>query len=149
MSDPVVNFILFHSDQRVTMPQVAEALGSLPGVEVAIIGPSKIVVREDGWPFTVYYATVPHVLAESHEMAQSHAAGRPDEEFIATCDRRFEVSWIPDPQMKHFNTWLFVTHKVEALVNGVTLDAAGTLDEPKLHRIRWADHQSCNPLGPR
>jgi hypothetical protein len=72
------------------------------------------------------------VVAESREIADHFATGRADWTFIATCDRRFEVSWVPDQHLEHVNLPLFVTHRVAALVDGITLDAAGQLDDPKV-----------------
>lgn len=135
MPGPITNFVLFHSDRGATIERVANTLESMPGVEVEITSRFKVVVQGD-WTFTVYYAEAPHVLAESREIAEEYAVGRPDEDFIATCDRRFEVGWVPDPNMKYFNDWLLITHKVAALVDGVTLDAGGTLDDPKPHVSR-------------
>jgi len=126
MPEPITNLVLFHSDHSITIQQVAEALQSLPRVEVTVVDPTRIIVHQDQWSFTVTYTDRPYVRTELQEMAERFASGRPDKDFIATCDRRFAISWVPDPNMAYFNTWLFVTHKVESLVDGITLDSTWT-----------------------
>lgn len=67
-----------------------------------------------GWTCSVHLSSEPYVLVESQEMAELFAAARPDQEEIATCNRRFEVVVGTDPNMDYFNDYLFVLQALES-----------------------------------
>ncbi len=94
-------------------------------------GPSEI--RHSGadvtlrWPdyeLTIGRSCVPHVLKESQELAESCGAQHPDRERIALCECRFEVSGADDPDMEHFNDYLFVGEALERLGRVYRLEQA-------------------------
>jgi|SRR5947207_8870631 len=116
-----VMFILYHHDDAVPVSDMVATLAQLTGVRVEQMSGSHVIVREDNWPIDVYLSEAPHVFDESRELAQRFAT-RPESARIATCDRRIEVSYEPDPQMRYFNTWLLVTEKLSQLVHGIVYD---------------------------
>ncbi len=114
--------ILFHNTRDVATETVAQTLAQIPDVRIEIVEPSRIIVWKDSWPIRVWCAKEPHVLQESGEIAELFATERQDRGIIASSDRRFEVSYEPDPDMNYFNTWLFVIEKLFPLVQGKVFD---------------------------
>jgi len=77
-------------------------------------GPT-VKLRWQDYTMTVYRSSLPHVLEESAEIANEFAAGRPDRARIARCQLRFEISAEDDPNMGHFNDYLFVGEALQRL----------------------------------
>ncbi len=89
-----------------------------------------IILAWSDWSLRVTLADAPHVLLESQEMADLFAAGRSDRELIARCQRRIEVAADSDPQMDHFNDYIFVLDVLERIPHVILFDpSAGTFYE--------------------
>jgi len=118
-----IMLILYHSNDDVSVGDLAVALAQIPGIRVEQTGPARLTVWEDEWPIRVYVATEGYVEVESQEIAAfAHVALRPDRAALATCDCRIEVMYEPDPDMTAFNTWLLITERLYPLVHGVVYD---------------------------
>lgn len=82
--------------------------------EILESGPT-VSLRWHDYTMTVYRSALPHVLEESAELASEFAAHRPDRDRIARCKLRFEISAEEDPNMDHFNDYLFVGEALQRL----------------------------------
>lgn len=109
-----------------TLPQVGEALrqkfSSAPHVEVLLQGEGSLVVRWKGWAFRIAYEADPQVLEDSKEIAEHYGANRPDESLIAACRRRISVTGDADPNMDHFNDYLFIEEVLMKLPGVILFD---------------------------
>ena len=91
------------------------------------------VKADDRWQLKVQLNLEPHVIEESIELAQSLAAGRCATAAPELLERaknaklesfpaRFEISSSRDPNMDHFNDYLFVLEALGALEGSVAFD---------------------------
>jgi hypothetical protein len=91
------------------------------------------VKSSDGWALRLSYHAEPSVLEESAEIAQDLRDGkltgaapelleRAMQAKLETFPARFELSCKPDPNMDHFNDYLFVLEALQALEGSVAFD---------------------------
>jgi hypothetical protein len=113
---------MFHGDANITIDAMAQALRALDWTTLEVVGPTHLIVRDDGWPIDVYLEEDEYVWQEADEIAHEFAAGRPDQQYIAACDRRITIAYDPDPEMMVFNTWLIATETMQELTNGRVFD---------------------------
>lgn len=84
--------------------------------------PPNITVKANSifltWPsyrFEIHKSTMPHVVLESKEIADRFGKCRPDSKQIASCAVRFEIKGEDDPNMAHFNDYLYIGEAAERL----------------------------------
>ncbi|MEL6110926.1 MAG: hypothetical protein AAFU85_33380 [Planctomycetota bacterium] len=77
-----------------------------------------ITLRWDGYVLQVAREQLPHVIEESAEIAAQFGADHPAKDRIAKCICRFCITGDDDPDMMHFNDYLYV---------GEALDRLGTV----------------------
>ena len=102
----------------VTLMQVADLLRNrfLDDPEVVVcFNPDEgcgehLTVGRRRWAFHLTMSGEPHVLAESAQIADAYAVGRPDRASIAGCARRIEVTADADPNSEHIRDWFDVCH---------------------------------------
>jgi hypothetical protein len=125
--------VLFHSSNDVTPERVVQALEA-SSARVNRESNDFFRVTDNIWGVEarVYYSDADYVQQESQEIADEFAADRPDREFIAACDRRFEVIAEHNDDMLYFNNWLITTERLQGIVRGVVFDpVSGTfLNDP-------------------
>lgn len=73
-----------------------------------------LLVQWGDWSFHLGYESEPHVVIESEEIADHYAASHPEQKKIAACKRRLSMSGDDDPNMDHFNDYLFVMEILES-----------------------------------
>lgn len=73
-----------------------------------------LLVGWSDWSFQLDYETEPHVAVESSQIAADFAATHPARSQIAACQRRLSLSGGDDPQMDHFNDYLFIVEILES-----------------------------------
>jgi len=128
MATTSIMLVLYHHEDDVPASTMAAALSQIQNVRVqqgrhtSVRGIDSVIVWKDDWPVRVTLDAADYVVQESQDIARRHAASRPDRDSIATCDRRIEVSYEPEPQMLVFNTWLFVIEVLRPLVHGIVYD---------------------------
>lgn len=76
---------------------------------------NHIQLKFDEWLFHVHLEDEPHVAIESEEIAGMFKNKRPDWEVIASSDKRISTHAMPDPNMDHFNDYVFVMEVLEAI----------------------------------
>jgi len=107
------SLILLDPDVDITPEQLATELRRFYGgkdwapEELTVRGQS-LLLRWPGYLFEVARESVPHVLDESAEIAAKYGAAHPDRARIARCTKRFCTQADDDPDMEHFNDYLFV-----------------------------------------
>ncbi len=74
-----------------------------------------ISLRWPDYQLQVAREQLPHVLEESAEIAERFAGDHPDRERIGSCRCRFATAGDDDPDMLHFNDYLFVGEAAERL----------------------------------
>lgn len=130
MGSRSVYLVLFQSNGAPAPDEILVAVAR-PGVEVvqrpgadSANGKSHLAARDTlfGTMAEVYLSDGDYVLQESWEIAAEFAADRRDREYIAGCDRRFEVLVERDDQMLYFTNWLITTERLQTLVGGVVFD---------------------------
>ena len=114
-------WVLFHSERGITTEQVEQALRALPRVQVELASQSTFVVHDRSWPAVacevfVCYEPNTSVRDESEDIADLFGLERSDKAYIATCDRRFEISYDIDVEMDCSNAWIRATNVLQALV---------------------------------
>ena len=91
------------------------------------------VKSSDGWALRLSYHAETFVLEESAEIAQSLRDGkltaaapelleRSKAVNLETFPARFEISCKPDPNMDHFNDYLYVLEALQSLEGSVAFD---------------------------
>ncbi len=70
-------------------------------------------LRRGDWSFRFYWEASPHVLMESQDIAERAAAQGFDESTVAACARRISTAGDPDPDMLHFNDYVYVLEVLE------------------------------------
>ena len=81
---------------------------------VAVEG-TRLHIRWPDYSFEVAHSQLPHVIEESQEIAEEYAGSHPARERIALCASRFEMTGSDDPDMEHFNDYLYVIEAVQRL----------------------------------
>ena len=114
MSSPIYEAIGFLQDD--TDFDLAEAqnhlMKRLPRMKVKRRG-NTVTVEAPGWSLEVHLADEPFVAEESRDMA-AHFSACPRSAEIALSKRRVEiVSTDADPDMEHFNDFVFVCETLE------------------------------------
>ncbi len=116
-------------DATITLGNVTDALEQRFSL---IQSPPAINVQEkmctldwSNWQFRMYWEDEPHVEEESREIAKRFASGRADTERIASCNRRITTAADDDPNMDHFNHYVFVMEVLEAFEGIYVFDPNG------------------------
>ena len=125
------SLVMVDPADAITVEQLAAELRRFyegkPGAPAEIVRSGQdIELRWPDYVLAVGRSRVPHVLEESKEIAEQAGQQHPAREQIASCTCRFEMSGDDDPDMDHFNDYLFVG---EALC--------------RLGRVYWFDQASC------
>jgi hypothetical protein len=87
---------------------------------------SSILLTWPNYKFQIYRSSLPHVVLESEEIANRFGKGRPDSRQIANCAVRFEVMGEDDPDMVHFNDYLYIGEAAERLGKVYRFDQSST-----------------------
>ena len=110
---------LIPRDVTLTFPEVANALqGKFSRVQPApqiTVDDKSCVLRWNDWSFRLHFENQPHVIEDSREIAERFASNRADQERIAACDRRITTAADPDPDMSHFNHYIYVMETLESI----------------------------------
>lgn len=72
-------------------------------------------LRWPGYLLEVARESLPHVVDESEEIARRYAASHAHRDRIARCAVRFSTSGDDDPNMDHFNDYLYVGEAIGRL----------------------------------
>ena len=72
----------------------------------------RVAVHWGDWSLRAFWEDEPHVLEEFREIADAFAGSRPDRERIAGCRRRITLAADDDPDMDHFNDYLFIMERL-------------------------------------
>ncbi len=117
-----IAFGLLTPDSNFTMTEAAKRLSAkFPSFAVEHKADSIIISSVD-WEIHLSMNAAPTVLDESREMAR-HIGGAEDAKDLAVCARRVEVaSDIPDPEMNHFNDYLFVVEVLQSFNGLIAVD---------------------------
>lgn len=90
----------------------------------------KITLDEDeitlafvNWNLYVGFSNEDNVLEESKEMAEMSAKGKAEQNEIAKCKTRFEMSADPDPNMDFFNDSCYVLEMIESFNDVYVFDS--------------------------
>ena len=67
----------------------------------------------DAWSFRIYWEDEPHVLVESQEIAVKFPSTGIDPAVIASCAQRITTAGDSDPDMLHFNDYVYVLEVLE------------------------------------
>ena len=115
-------FGLLKPDSDFTMVEAAKRLSAkFPSFTVEQ-KTDTIVVSSADWEIHLTLNESPAVLDESREMA-GHIGGKDDAKDIAACARRVELaSDIPDPEMEHFNDYLFAVEVLQSFKGLIAVD---------------------------
>lgn len=114
-------FALITGETDLPLGRVADLMrqefASVPGAIVALAETPpgehpRLEIRWTDWAFRLAYSDMPHVLEESREIDDACADGRPDRDRIAGCRRRLELASDEDPEMDHFNDYLFIQERL-------------------------------------
>ena len=123
-------------NSKFTLEEAAKLLearfASRPDLKV-MLKKNVIVKADDRWQLKVHLNLEPHVIEESAELAQSLEAGTctaaaPEllewakNAKLQSFPVRFEISSSQDPNMDHFNDYLFVLEALQALEGSVAFD---------------------------
>ncbi|TND04098.1 MAG: hypothetical protein FD123_3869 [Bacteroidetes bacterium] len=82
-----------------------------------------ITLNIDGYNLYVGYSDAEHVQAESQEIAESSAEGKPQQSVIASCKARFEMHGDDDEDMDYFNDSLYVQEEIETFKGVFVFDS--------------------------
>src|SRR5258706_4399883 len=77
----------------------------LEGLQMVRSG-TRFKISVDRWEMTLTMYSGPEVLEESGEIARRYAGGRPDQDVIASCERRLEIQGGADPHKNHCNDYI-------------------------------------------
>ncbi len=121
--------VFFSGEADVSIGTVATSLRSVPEKgRVDVVSPEHLIVWDGSWPIHVAYMGAPDLAQEARESEAAPA--------LAAYNKWFEVSYEPDIEMNHFNTWLIVIHSVGELVEGVVFDPeSGEVFDPRSGEI--------------
>jgi hypothetical protein len=112
--------VLLSGDSTLTAESLADRLGKRfaydPNVKMVIEDGKDHLLRVQwaDWSLRLYFEGEPHVLVESEEIAEHYAASHPERKTIAACKRRLSMSGDDDPNMDHFNDYVFVMEVLES-----------------------------------
>jgi hypothetical protein len=93
----------------------------LEGLQV-MRGGTRFRISVDRWEMTLTMYSGAEVLEESGEIARRYAAGRPDRDVIASCERRLEIQGGTDPHKNHCNDYIVVLECLEAFAGVKVFD---------------------------
>ena len=107
------SMILVDPDVIITTEQLADELrrfySGKQGAPTDILHSGQdIRLRWPNYVLEIARSTLPLVVEESAEVAERFAARHPAHDRIASCACRFEMSGDDDPDMEHFNDYLYV-----------------------------------------
>ena len=116
------------------VPQKRVLVQSDTGSRTKLVALERVLLKaDDRWQLKVHLNLEPHVIEESAELAQSLEAGtctaaapelleRAKNAKLETFPARLEISSSRDPNMDHFNDYLFVLEALQALEGSVAFD---------------------------
>jgi hypothetical protein len=115
-------FGLLKPDSDFTMPEAARRLSARFPQFTVELKADTIAVSAADWEIQLVLNESPAVIEESREIA-AHIGGSDDAQDIAACGRRVEVSSdIPDPEMEHFNDYLFIIEVLQSFQGLIAVD---------------------------
>jgi len=122
------SLLLIDEDSDLPLAAFADAIrtslsGSTDGLPRINTSEHEILVNWPSFALTLCKEDEPHVAEESAELAGRYARNHPDRERIARCQRRYSVSADPDPDMDHFNDYVFVCNAAEKLARVYVFDS--------------------------
>jgi hypothetical protein len=113
---------LLTSASDFTLAEAATRLAArFPGFAV-LQENEEIILSSGDWEIRLGLKSGPQVLEESRAIAEG-IAGQEDGTEIASCGRRVEVfSYIPDPELEHFNDYLQVIEVLKSFPGLIAVD---------------------------
>ena len=112
MPSPARSSTLFRNDLRRTIPFQVSIQQGTPEI------------RWEHWAIRGYFADAPHGLCESRAVAHVVAHDPDQAALVATCDARWERIGESDPDMVHFNTFIFILEALNTLPHVVIFETA-------------------------
>jgi hypothetical protein len=114
------SLILVDNASQITTRQLLDELRSFyandPHAPADLFASSAtITLRWPDYVLQVAREELPHVIEESAEIASRFGNAHPNQQRIAACRCRFSTSGDNDPDMMHFNDYLFVGEALERL----------------------------------
>jgi len=110
--------VLLTDQTTLTLDTLAQRLSKRFSYDPAVViehGTSDVVLVQWGaWSVHIGYENEPHVAVESEDIADRFATSHPSRSDIAFCMQRLSVSGDDDPNMDHFNDFLFVMEVLES-----------------------------------
>ena len=115
-------FGLLKPDSDFTMAEAARRLSAKFSSFAVEQKANTVVVSSAEWEIHLTMNESPTVLDESRVMAE-HIGGAEDAKDIAVCARRVELaSDLPDPEMDHFNDYLFAIEVLRSFKGLIAVD---------------------------
>jgi hypothetical protein len=120
-------FVLCERARALPLEQLAEQIRGRRGVTTVDVGAVVTVQLHDARTgrdanITVGLSTEPHVVLESAEIAERHAADRPDRDQIAAADARYELHWELRVTDEVYNTLAVIAGELEKACGAVIFD---------------------------
>jgi hypothetical protein len=113
---------LLKPDSDFTLAEAAKRLAEKFPDHSVVHNDEKLMLSSKNWDMQLTLVTGPHVLQESREIEEK-IGGDEDDLGIANCDRRVEVSSdVSDPEMEHFNEYLFVIEVLQSFKGIIAVD---------------------------
>ncbi len=110
---------LIPKEARVSFDEIYERLkrkfGKIEGVKLERPEVKHIQLRFNDWLFHLHLEDEPHVALESREIAATVVNKRADGDLIASSDKRITTYGMLDPDMEHFNDYVFVIEVLESV----------------------------------
>jgi hypothetical protein len=110
--------VLLTDQTTLTLDTLAERLRKRFSYDPAVLIEHKtsdvVLVQWGAWSVHIIFENEPHVVVESEDIADRFAASHPSRSEIATSKQRLCVSGDDDPNMDHFNDFLFVMEVLES-----------------------------------
>jgi hypothetical protein len=125
-------FVLCDRSRAISMSEVAERLPKVTYYTVARDGEALIITvlppqSSEPAEITIGLSTADHVQHESQEIADEHAADRPDYAKIAAADARYEMVWEPHQTDDVFEIVDDAARRIAEATGGVIYDTAALL----------------------
>ncbi len=120
--------VLVDPDSTIGLEALAQELqrfysGAADTPEVSVVN-GEVRLSWPAFTLVAGLSSEPHVAEESAWLAVHAGADHPDRHRIAQCTSRFEISGDPDPEMLHFNDYLFVGEALARLGRVYRFDQA-------------------------
>jgi hypothetical protein len=120
---------LVDPDESITPDALAAELrrfyaGKPDAPEAISVVEEEVRLEWRGYVLVAGLSAAPHVAEESAWLVEQVAPAHPSRERIARCPSRFEISGDPDPDMLHFNDYLFVGEALARLGRVYRFDQA-------------------------